>query len=129
MRLYPIRLRRETAHPIGILLADASQYLGGEFLSWMLLEGRRRKFYITPPHSYQNVLGLNKTRPTLVSQIHDRETHILRILLVQNKNFQHQVYPKMTAVQLNFSKIHTFPLTQRDLYFWRRKGVQSLLRS
>ena len=32
-----------------ILLADASQYLGGEFLCWMLLE--RRKFYSSSAHS------------------------------------------------------------------------------
>ena len=33
----------ESAHPIGKLLANASQYLGGEFLCWMLLGGKRRK--------------------------------------------------------------------------------------
>ena len=34
----------ESAELIKIFVADASQYMGGEFLWWMLL-GIRRKFY------------------------------------------------------------------------------------
>ena len=29
----------ESAHPNGVLLADASPYLGGEFVGWVLLGG------------------------------------------------------------------------------------------
>ena len=34
---------RKTGCPIGILLADASQYLGGESVCWMLSGGLKRR--------------------------------------------------------------------------------------